>query len=290
MKDRENIIGNNIKNLRVSFGVTQWELALSLGLSSPNTLSNYEKGIRSPDNEMLKKLSRYFGVTETELINGDFSRIPHISEEKINALSSKIAMEKLFPVVFSENALKHPDFQKAFGIQGEFICALIEGKTDFSFERIKICTELYERAAKDNIPEAVANILFFSMLFGLMKTSDNEKSREYFPFIQKNGIKLRDYLSMFFSYDELYSDEETEDAVRKEFLKNNEVEIISNILTLKKSCEYYELGEYYFALRFLLNLISNSQTEQMNRTIGTEILLQLSLSGNKYADRFFEKS
>lgn len=39
-----NNIGNNIRCLRRAYGETQSELSSVLGLESPNTISNYERG------------------------------------------------------------------------------------------------------------------------------------------------------------------------------------------------------------------------------------------------------
>ena len=51
-----NKIGQNIKNLRYIFDETQLELADAVGLDSPNAISNYEKGIRLPNEEIKMKM------------------------------------------------------------------------------------------------------------------------------------------------------------------------------------------------------------------------------------------
>ena len=40
----KNQLGRNIKSLRTAYGETQLELALAVGLDSPNAIANYEKG------------------------------------------------------------------------------------------------------------------------------------------------------------------------------------------------------------------------------------------------------
>ena len=47
--------------LRKRAGLTQAELAEKLGVSR-STIGNYEKGIRTPDYEMLEKIADYFNV------------------------------------------------------------------------------------------------------------------------------------------------------------------------------------------------------------------------------------
>lgn len=43
----KNQLGRNIKSLRTAYGETQLELALAVGLDSPNAIANYEKEIEN---------------------------------------------------------------------------------------------------------------------------------------------------------------------------------------------------------------------------------------------------
>ena len=56
-----NIIGNNIKALRLFYGLTQQDVSLDLdwGMS---TVSSYERGRTTPDIDHMKKLADYFFV------------------------------------------------------------------------------------------------------------------------------------------------------------------------------------------------------------------------------------
>jgi len=56
-----------IKELRESKGLNQKQLAQELGVS-PNTISQYENGLRAPDIDMIKKLCRFFDVSAGYLI------------------------------------------------------------------------------------------------------------------------------------------------------------------------------------------------------------------------------
>ena len=46
---KSSLLANYIGILRTTFGETQLDLALVLGLNSPNTISNYESGNRKPN-------------------------------------------------------------------------------------------------------------------------------------------------------------------------------------------------------------------------------------------------
>ncbi len=58
-----------LKIIRKQKGYSQQKVALDLNISR-EALSYYENGKRSPDIEMLRKFSEYFGVSIDFLING----------------------------------------------------------------------------------------------------------------------------------------------------------------------------------------------------------------------------
>ena len=58
-----------LKIIRQQRGLNQQKVALDLNISR-EALSHYENGKRSPDVEMLRTLSRYFGVSIDFLVNG----------------------------------------------------------------------------------------------------------------------------------------------------------------------------------------------------------------------------
>ena len=68
MKEDFGLIG--LKLIRKARGLNQLKVALDLSISR-EALSHYENGKRSPDVEMLRKLSLYFNVSIDFLINGE---------------------------------------------------------------------------------------------------------------------------------------------------------------------------------------------------------------------------
>lgn len=54
---------NRVKELRERAGISQKELALTLGVSQP-TVSEWEKQKKDPSGERLAKLAEFFGVSE----------------------------------------------------------------------------------------------------------------------------------------------------------------------------------------------------------------------------------
>lgn len=63
----ENLFGQRLKSLRQKKGLTQRQLAYSLGIS-PSTVGMYEQGRREPDNSLLSQLCRVLDTTTDYLI------------------------------------------------------------------------------------------------------------------------------------------------------------------------------------------------------------------------------
>ena len=67
MQEKVGLLG--LKTIRKKKNLNQLKVALDLHISR-EALSHYENGKRSPDIEMLRKLSAYFNVSIDFLING----------------------------------------------------------------------------------------------------------------------------------------------------------------------------------------------------------------------------
>lgn len=72
------MFAKNLKILRKSRGLTQSDLAKILK-TSVSTIGMYEQGRRSPDNQMLKKLSSVFLISIDDLL-GNFKQHKEIRE------------------------------------------------------------------------------------------------------------------------------------------------------------------------------------------------------------------
>lgn len=81
--------GNFIKELRKSHGLTQKDLAEKINLTD-KAISKWERGLSFPDITMLNSLSEVFGVSVSEIVNGEYG------EEKIDIdLKVKEAIENI---------------------------------------------------------------------------------------------------------------------------------------------------------------------------------------------------
>ena len=65
--DDMKIIGENIRRLRKTRGMTQSQLAVALGISVA-TLSSYECGKTTPSMDSILQMSRYFKTSVDEIL------------------------------------------------------------------------------------------------------------------------------------------------------------------------------------------------------------------------------
>ena len=67
-----NKLGLNIQSLRMAYGESQNDLGEIIHVVK-TTVSNYENGSRTPNNEILARIADHYLVSVEELLNGDFS-------------------------------------------------------------------------------------------------------------------------------------------------------------------------------------------------------------------------
>ena len=68
MEKAQGLVG--LKMIRKQKNLNQLKVAIDLNISR-EALSHYENGKRSPDVQMLRKLSEYFNVSIDYLVNGE---------------------------------------------------------------------------------------------------------------------------------------------------------------------------------------------------------------------------
>jgi transcriptional regulator with XRE-family HTH domain len=61
------VLAAYLKKKRIEAGLTQSEVASELGYSSPQFISNWERGLANPPVFVLKNLTRLYGVSADEM-------------------------------------------------------------------------------------------------------------------------------------------------------------------------------------------------------------------------------
>lgn len=79
-------IGENIKHLRESRGLTQAQFGAIAGVSD-KAVSTWESGTREPRMGVIEKISQYFGIAKSDLLFGDDEFIEKTAAQKSDGLS-----------------------------------------------------------------------------------------------------------------------------------------------------------------------------------------------------------
>lgn len=72
---KKNFFANNLKYLRIKKGLEQKEISDFLGLKSPTSVTNWEKGTNLARAGHLSKLASLFGVSLHDLMEKDLSSV-----------------------------------------------------------------------------------------------------------------------------------------------------------------------------------------------------------------------
>jgi transcriptional regulator with XRE-family HTH domain len=104
-----NTFGNILKELRLKKGLNQVELAKILSVAK-GTISNWEKGNRTPDNEMLSKIATFFDVTVDFLLGREIKILT--SNEPELSVHQKLALELASILEKDGYVYSHDKFQE----------------------------------------------------------------------------------------------------------------------------------------------------------------------------------
>ena len=282
--------GKNLRGLRKSFGETQLELAFAIGVGD-STISQYESGKQMPERDTLIKIAKHYHITEDGLLYGDYEHMPNMTKIPLgDAEYSRAMLSKVFPIICTPKALENADFKLAYEIHMRFLDSLATDE-DFGEDSIKLCIEHYKNAGNSGLVEGIANHLWWMVFQGLIINAATPRLLEQMELTGGKTPTFKELISCLLpSFDEEDSESEYDTSVeRLKFLKENEVDILANIVVLRMFEEYADLGDYYLALCYFLGLRSNSLSKEMNGTFGIELLSTFAVMGNKYCEAFISK-
>lgn len=283
-----NLLAKNIKSLRTAYGETQLELAMAIGIDSPNAIANYEKGERSPKPEIRKKIAAHFRITEDELLHTNFSNMrfsPNVFGNKDNMVEMALLM---LPILTSEKALENDNFHRAYYAHMRAVEAMKSGKENNEVD-VDICFASYSDAyEKDGIPEAAANLLWWLLICEI--SFKNQWMMKIAEALNGNSIKHSELLKSYYLRDmsEEAGDLENSEITHSE-MDDFDKAIKEVLKELKQDAHFSSLADYYMALRYSFGCVENELTADMNRSIGYEMMRAFAELGNNYAKRFVLK-
>lgn len=282
---KNNLLANNIGILRTVFGETQLDLALALGLNSPNTISNYESGSRKPNNEIIRKLSKHYNITEYELCNTDLSDCLEAKTLLHSDLgyfekNSKQRLLSIYPVFYNKEAKENEVFLGTYKRHHEIISKMNEDLNDAYMDELYYeIDEIYYNLFLENDDYiSLANSVGIQCFYEVNEIYEERfllnKDIENFPSKPKyKDVYLRNSL-----------DDNDEDTKRKKAYENLDF----HIKLLMECQEFKDLSYYYIALRYIYGAVDDNLTFEISGLIGRTMMDAFAEVGNKYALRYIK--
>jgi transcriptional regulator with XRE-family HTH domain len=90
-KSKQDNLGTFLQDARVRSNLSQWDVAKKLGYSSPQFISNLERGISSPPLKVLKVLVDMYGISSKEIIEVIAIEQERIMESSIRKIKKALA-------------------------------------------------------------------------------------------------------------------------------------------------------------------------------------------------------
>lgn len=286
-----NRLSKNIKSLRKLMGETQEELAYSIDLDSKSAVANWESGANKPSPENLKKIAAHYRVTVEQLLEGDFSTdfsllkfLNKISEDETDDLL--VSMISLFPIiVFKDEEELYPRLVDARELHKQFLERLVNEDDSF-YDYLLKTMEVYEEIIKNsNCISAKANSfgLFFFLILLVKMNIELEGIDDAFEIKNKN--RRNKEIKRFISEVLLSRSINCSDTLNSIMFENYYEYLLEEIKVLKGYKRLFELGDYYYCLFYLFELVDNELGTAVNTQIGLALLSDLSIMKNRFIKR-----
>lgn len=282
--ETKNKLGKNIQALRSTFGESQEELGMILGIEK-TAISNYEKGIRKPKREVLEEIAKHYMISVEELLNEDFDGTKKV---KINIEYFYKNIKSMFPIVSTEDAMKNEHFKAAY-IKHELIFKKLNNMDTDVFDYIDACKEEYRKAMKCSetaiMPDIAADLLSVMTLEEFLLGPALIAAKRRPALLTKMMENDYNLSAALFDLDLLFegSEREIEEEIKDVALID---EFINLKRILKNSWQCEDIGDYFIALHYIFNIVDNNLSWDFNRRVGYEMMVTFARMGNAYAGRF----
>lgn len=281
-----NYLASNLKRLRKSYGETQEELAIALHLEK-STISQYENGSRKPDEEILKRIAKRYGVTIDSLLYEDLSFFPDITAYYSNIDSNSLTTARIYPIYKLDKRFDTKTI-RAFEAHKQLLFGSSEEKDEVDIDLIvDAYDEAYEKFDIDSDEFLVIAVNSLSLYMFLFSSIINEESgKQLKDFVLKDKRSKKEISSFVLN---IVLPNFNDNEIRTPQFKRDINEFFLYLIEiLKETRKYSKVADYYFALRYMFNLVDNDYDYATNQLIGSELITGLSRLNNPYAKRFIE--
>ena len=292
-QDQKYTLGRNIKHLRKIYGETQTDLGDALGYSK-SAIGSYEAGDKFPKHDTIMMIAKHYGVPVDTLLYSDLSVTPGIVIPIKSSKEMRTFLEIVTPLVKSDQAMLNPDFKKAYLKCQSFLDAQAKGipTPNSTFEIImNSFSKAYEET--ESI-EALINMLWciWQMWFSIKGRDSIDDFHSLLSLLYKNestgakatGTSKKAKAKRILEIRTNVSPDSLQ--LRRQIIEEVNDEFIDVIRKLKKNKKWYELADYYMALRYILSFCDSGESDEVNEQIGLHMMLSLVDLKNKYAIKY----
>lgn len=268
--------GKNLRAVRLMSGETLAEVAESVDVAK-TTIAMYERGERTPSLDILKALAAHFGISIDYLVRAvDLEdAVPKKNQDNIGETPTamKDYVEALFPLVLDDQSEGNKIYEEAASLAKDAL-ECFEKHDRVEAERLEKCVILFAKAFKES-PEYATCGYIWSILF-LWWTG-------YFEFFKKlQTEKDYSYLRLSDFYKEKSEDYQ---ELKKNTLAIQGETMLAFLDFVRHTSNLKEIGEYYYALWYLLDLADGGLPADINAVVGAQLMHDQYRLGNPYAQR-----
>lgn len=268
-------VRENIKRLREIHGETGTKLGNIIGCAK-STISGYECGSRTIDYNTLNKIAGHYGKTIDEMIHADLSGLKKM-EFQVYRLSRGMNMVKrTLPLFVSENALANKSFKRAYRLTENMLGDLEKGETLRGSLIVEIY-QLYGEATEEVKELEVFADVLWSIFFWYFEISNTEELAHLHNRMRVKDVDIMEVVEV------TRGARDKNKEKLKEFIAEFDEVITDLIKLLKLDSQWADLADYYLALRYLVSMVNNECSEQMNATIGIQMMISYANLENQYA-------
>lgn len=135
-----------------------------------------------------------------------------------------------------------------------------------------------------SLAEAIANMIWLMFIsYALMSDEHSIKMGE--TVLYGKSLK-KDFVKKYVLKDANPISEE-DAANKREYVKDRQEGMLQLIRLLKQSENYGDLADYYLAMRYVIGMVANDYSDDLNKTIGMEMLMAYASLGNQYVLNYF---
>lgn len=274
----DNQLGRNIKHLREMHAETLDELGAVIHCAK-STVKGYENGSRKPDLQTLQDIASHYNKPVDELLHTDLTGLGELTLN-MNSISGMLDLiNVMLPLCCSEAAMKNDNFKKGYELSQRLLDGFAKAEILPGNMIVRIFEAYLNAADESEEPVAFANIMWCIFVWWTqIYDTDQILSLQNKQLSKK--LTFKDYMKL--------RDTESSEIKekRKAFVSDFE-EVITGVLkALKTDLEWSDLADYYLALRYIVGMVDTDLSNEMNSSVGMQMMLSFMTLGNDHAFKF----